>query len=334
MTFLLGVDVSHFQGHVDWNAARRAGVDFAFAKATQGTSFRDSEFQANITGMRNADVVPGAYHFLTSGSSAAQADWFCQNAPADVIHALDVEAKILDVATWVVRYRTHYPDKTLLIYTGRDLWAQAVGAGHDGSAFGPLWVAGYVANRYLGGGSLATVAELVGTRRGSCPFGGWEQPTFLQFTDKAQVPGIGGNVDGDLFYGTRAQLLALTASTPRKDPDVAEAQELTSQYQVDIYNALQTDPKKQKKIGDSLTATEVAYWGTIGDLRTYLRLQQISAKVDAQATASAARDAALLAAVQALAGGSADGVAAAFEAGTAALLAQLEALRITITTGG
>lgn len=211
---LLGVDVSHWQGVIDWGKARAAGVQFAFAKATEDDNYTDPRFDTNIAGMRSAGVIPGAYHFLRPGNVAGQADRFCRTAPPDVIHALDVEASSLDVAGWVKRYRASYPDKTLLIYTGRDLWTRAGGGKTSDPVQYPLWVAGYVPNRYLPTGSITTVAGLIGTNRGGVPFGGWSAPLFMQFTDSALVPGIPAKCDGDIFYGTRTELEALTSATP------------------------------------------------------------------------------------------------------------------------
>jgi len=321
---LLGVDVSHYQGAPDWSRARAAGVAFAFAKATEGTSFTDPQFKANIAGMRAAGVVPGAYHFLRPGSVIAQANLFTRTAPADIIHALDVEASDLDVAGWVARYRTVYPTKPLLIYTGRDLWARA--GGGNGSAFGPLWCAGYLPNAYVPGtGGLTELAAQVGAHRGGVPFGGWTAPTFLQFagrTGQLSVAGIPGSVDGDIFYGTQAELVALTSVNPN-----ASLQEPAMEW---------TDKIK-------LTAEDAKWWGgtykegdevTIGTmLRFPTMTRRVETELAAFAAASATRDAAVLAAVQALAAGSADGIAQAFADGIAALDAHLEAIRITITTG-
>ena len=47
MTELLGVDVSHFQGVIDWPAVAKSGVQFAMIKATEGTGFVDPRYVAN-----------------------------------------------------------------------------------------------------------------------------------------------------------------------------------------------------------------------------------------------------------------------------------------------
>ena len=58
-----GVDVSAFQGPQDWAAHKRAGVAFAWAKASEGRRSRDYRFDAHMAAILKAGVVPGSYHF-------------------------------------------------------------------------------------------------------------------------------------------------------------------------------------------------------------------------------------------------------------------------------
>ncbi|MEU8251230.1 GH25 family lysozyme [Nonomuraea sp. NPDC048916] len=60
---LHGIDVSNWQGSVDWSGHARAGVAFAFAKATEGVDYVDRFFARNWEGMRENWIVCGAYHF-------------------------------------------------------------------------------------------------------------------------------------------------------------------------------------------------------------------------------------------------------------------------------
>ncbi len=73
---IIGPDVSHYQGTVDW--AKVAGAaPFAFAKASQGTGYVDSMFAPNWRGMKAAGLIRGAYHFLDdTGGGGAQADHY------------------------------------------------------------------------------------------------------------------------------------------------------------------------------------------------------------------------------------------------------------------
>jgi len=61
-----GIDISHHQGAVDWNAlATQPNVRFAIMKATEGGDHRDTRFAENWQAAKNAGIVRGAYHFFT-----------------------------------------------------------------------------------------------------------------------------------------------------------------------------------------------------------------------------------------------------------------------------
>lgn len=61
--FISGIDVSHWQGTVNWNSVKAAGIEFAFTKATEGVNFVDQTFHANMQGATAAGVMIGPYHF-------------------------------------------------------------------------------------------------------------------------------------------------------------------------------------------------------------------------------------------------------------------------------
>ena len=69
-----GIDVSVYQGDINWAKVKADGIDFAIIKATQGRSvsnaslrnFTDSKFAQNITGANRWGVRCGVYHFLTA----------------------------------------------------------------------------------------------------------------------------------------------------------------------------------------------------------------------------------------------------------------------------
>ncbi|MDR8412255.1 GH25 family lysozyme [Nonomuraea sp. 3-1Str] len=69
---LHGIDVSNWQGRVDWAHHAGEGVAFAFAKATEGGDFTDKFFGRNWQGMRENWVVCGAYHFARPKGDPAE----------------------------------------------------------------------------------------------------------------------------------------------------------------------------------------------------------------------------------------------------------------------
>ena len=79
-----GIDISKWQGEIDWAALRQAGTKFAFIKATEGGDHIDGRFLENWQAARRAGVPRGAYHFVYWCRPAhEQAAWFKRNVPQD-----------------------------------------------------------------------------------------------------------------------------------------------------------------------------------------------------------------------------------------------------------
>lgn len=66
-----GVDVSAYQGYIDWQEIEREGIDFAFVKASEGSSYRDKRARDNLENIKATDIAAGAYHFLSFESDGA-----------------------------------------------------------------------------------------------------------------------------------------------------------------------------------------------------------------------------------------------------------------------
>ncbi|MFI0421931.1 glycoside hydrolase family 25 protein [Spongiactinospora sp. 9N601] len=74
---LTGIDVSDWQSAVDWAAHTRAGVAFAFARASEGAAVTDRRFAVEWAAMREHGLVRGAYHVARPDADpAAQAGHF------------------------------------------------------------------------------------------------------------------------------------------------------------------------------------------------------------------------------------------------------------------
>lgn len=78
-----GVDLSYYQGNVDWAALVEQGVNFAFLKATEGVDHCDTQFSQNWQDAQSAALYVGAYHFYRfEDSGREQAENFIQTVPA------------------------------------------------------------------------------------------------------------------------------------------------------------------------------------------------------------------------------------------------------------
>ncbi|TIW16993.1 MAG: muramidase, partial [Mesorhizobium sp.] len=77
-----GVDVSRWQGNINWQKLRAQGANFAYIKATDGGDHLDPMFMKNWRGADAAGLKRGAYHFFYWCRTAGeQADWFIRNVP-------------------------------------------------------------------------------------------------------------------------------------------------------------------------------------------------------------------------------------------------------------
>ena len=198
---LPGIDVSHWQGAIDWDGVAGDGVEFAFIKATEGGDYTDPRFAANWAGARQAGVVRGAYHFFRPQTDAmAQAAHFLRTvplAPGDLPPVLDVEVtdgRSLDVVAAGVRTWLQEVERATgrrpIIYTRASFWTAQMGGGYGGY---PLWVAHY------------------GVASPNIP-SGWSGWTFWQHSDAGRVDGIAGDVDLNWFNGDRDALEAFIAT--------------------------------------------------------------------------------------------------------------------------
>jgi GH25 family lysozyme M1 (1,4-beta-N-acetylmuramidase) len=63
---LNGIDVSKFQGNIDWRAVKQGGVVFAYTRALEGETIRDPKFKANRASVKQAGAIRGAYGFYVA----------------------------------------------------------------------------------------------------------------------------------------------------------------------------------------------------------------------------------------------------------------------------
>ena len=80
-----GVDVSEYQGEIDWEKLSNQNIDFAYIKATEGSSYTDERFQYNYQNAITTNLKIGAYHFFSFDSDAiSQSENYIKNVPKDM----------------------------------------------------------------------------------------------------------------------------------------------------------------------------------------------------------------------------------------------------------
>lgn len=196
-----GIDVSHHQGAIDWNAVKATQSDdypirFVFMKATEGGDHKDRRFDENFRRAAEVGLIRGAYHFYNPNTDPIrQADYFISQVElqsGDLAPVLDIERKPKDKALlqadllkFLHRLEQHYGIKPI-IYTSYKYKTRYLDAPEFDSY--PLWIAHYYVDALS-----------------------YEGPWILwQHTDYGTVPGIEENVDLNVFNGTLKELNKLT----------------------------------------------------------------------------------------------------------------------------
>ncbi len=198
-----GIDVSRYQGNINWAQVKNAGIGFAIIKATEGSTITDPMFAANLQGAKAAGLLVGTYHFFRAMNQAEalqEYDYFMsvinKNGglqALDIPPALDVEydteTKVPEnvsqlAAEWLQRVEQAAGTKPL-IYT-YPWFGNTYLQGLDQY---PLWLASY---------SLQPPVDI----------DGWKNWTFLQYRSDGSVAGISGSVDMDEYEGSVEELMA------------------------------------------------------------------------------------------------------------------------------
>jgi len=198
-----GIDVSKWQGTINWDQVAGAGVTFAFIRVSDGINTYDDKFQYNWSEAQRVGLLRGVYQFFRpSQDPVAQADLLISEiggamTTGDLPPVIDVEASsglsntavAAAVQQWIDRIEAVL-GVTPILYTSPGLWSSYVNSGAFGAY--PLWVAHY----YVTCPRMPT---------------GWTDWEFHQYTDSGTVAGINTtSVDKNVFNGTLAELQALT----------------------------------------------------------------------------------------------------------------------------
>ncbi len=188
-----GIDISSYQGDIDFAAVKASGVGFVYAKATQGIGYIDDHYATYHDACKAYGIPFGAYHFLsTQTDPAEQAKHFLTTIAGregELLPMIDVELAVGTPATMVARIAAFMAavegtlhGKKMLLYTYLSFWNTAMNGASDFSGH-PLWVAEY------NGDPAPTLPA------------GFRSWTIWQHASIGRVPGIKGDVDLDRLNG-------------------------------------------------------------------------------------------------------------------------------------
>ena len=197
----IGIDVSEYQGRISWSYVdtieKKYPLHYVFIRATVGKDRPDRQFGRNWLGAKENKMIRGAYHYYRPNeNSIEQAELFISTVKlekGDLPPVLDIEklpknqsiANLkLGLKRWLKAVEEHYGVKPI-IYTGERYYDDFLKEEFSDYLF---WIANY--NFYR---------EEIDSD--------W---LFWQFTEKASVPGIKGNVDVNIYNGDLQQLQFIT----------------------------------------------------------------------------------------------------------------------------
>ncbi|TDE46023.1 glycoside hydrolase family 25 protein [Flavobacterium rhamnosiphilum] len=197
----IGLDVSEYQGKIRWTYVdtleNKYPLHFVFIRATVGKDRKDRQFNRNWLGAKENKMIRGAYHYYRPNeNSLEQAKLFIKTVTlqkGDLPPVLDIEKLPknqsienlkLGLKRWLNAVESHYGVKPI-IYTGERYYDDFLKEEFSDYLF---WIANY--NFYR-----EEIAE------------DW---LFWQFTEKASIPGIKGNVDVNIYNGDLQQLRYIT----------------------------------------------------------------------------------------------------------------------------
>lgn len=197
----IGLDVSEYQGRIRWTYVdtleNKYPLHFVFIRATVGKDRKDRQFNRNWLGAKENKMIRGAYHYYRPNeNSIEQAALFIKTVTlekGDLPPVLDIEKLPknqsvenlkLGLRRWLNAVESHYGVKPI-IYTGERYYDDFLKEEFSDYLF---WIANY--NFYR---------EVIAKD--------W---LFWQFTEKASIPGIKGNVDVNIYNGDLQQLRYIT----------------------------------------------------------------------------------------------------------------------------
>ncbi len=193
-----GVDVSHYQGEINWETLSENNIDFAFIKATEGSTYVDECFEYNWNEALKTKLHIGAYHFFSFESEGkSQAENFIANVPktdgtlppvidiefyGDIEKAPPKKEEITAELDILIETLSDHYGRTPIIYTTQKCYKLYISNGYEAC---DIWIRDVIMTPSLSDGR------------------NW---TFWQYTDREMLDGYNGEekfIDMNVFNGSK-----------------------------------------------------------------------------------------------------------------------------------
>ncbi len=185
-----GIDVSEWQGNIDFTQVKSSGIDIVYIKSSEGDGYIDPYFRANYNLAKENGLKIGFYHFLTARTvedAVTQADFFASvvnNLDVDCRLAMDFEvfgdlnvSEINAISTAFLSRLQNITKKEVVIYSdafnARNTFDKTLANTY------PVWVADYGVDEPENGN--------------------WTTWIGFQYTNQGRISGISDFVDRDYF---------------------------------------------------------------------------------------------------------------------------------------
>lgn len=186
-----GIDVSEWQGNIDFQAVRDAGIEAVYIRSSEGNDYVDHYFESNYAKATEAGLKVGFYHYVTARTveeGIEQARFFASVVSTKIIDlrlAMDFESfgnlsvqEINEISEAFLTTLEEVTGKEVVIYSdasnARDVFSRELAENY------PIWVAEYFVEEPFDNGK-------------------WETWVGFQYSDRGRVSGINGSVDRDEY---------------------------------------------------------------------------------------------------------------------------------------
>lgn len=238
-----GIDVSYFQGDIDWQQVSRSQIEFAMIRASYGTTGTDAMFKKNMEGVQKTDIHPGAYHYcyaMNTGEAIREAEHFINTIKPYELHypaALDLEEKSIaelgkDVVTDIIiafedtiKSAGYYP----ILYVNLN------------------WIKNYI--------DMSRISDLdIWLSEWNSQMSYTKNVTIWQYSSDGSVSGINDRVDMNISFKDYPTLIKENTDNPNKDDENDETDDSSE-------NSVAIPFLYSVKKGDSLWGIAEKYLG-------------------------------------------------------------------------